>query len=159
MGQNIFLISLKNINPVGLVLVEPWVRTKHGEGAFSYYAAQRWTNFLTISKCIPTQATFKLRLKTLLLSCVCDWLVSILLHTYHYNLLLHFNCILPILPIISNWKWHLFFLNWFYSVFLLPIVFKCTFLCLCKALWIASVFEICIINKAALPWLVSPINS
>ena len=50
------------------LLVKPAVRTKHGEAAFSCYAAQLWNQLSDDIKKAPTAACFKSRLKTKLFS-------------------------------------------------------------------------------------------
>jgi hypothetical protein len=50
------------------LLVKPTVRTKHGEAAFSCYAAQLWNQLSDDIKKAPTVASFKSRLKTKLFS-------------------------------------------------------------------------------------------
>ncbi|KAK0137496.1 hypothetical protein N1851_026296 [Merluccius polli] len=49
-------------------IVEPRVQTKHGEAAFSCYAAQNWNKLPAELKSAPTVNIFKSRLKTLLFS-------------------------------------------------------------------------------------------
>ena len=49
-------------------IVEPRVQTKHGEAAFSCYAAHRWNKLPTDLKSAPNVNVFKSRLKTLLFS-------------------------------------------------------------------------------------------
>ena len=49
-------------------LVEPRVRTKQSELAFSYSAVHRWNKLPLDIKCAPTLDTFKVKLKTLLFS-------------------------------------------------------------------------------------------
>ena len=53
-------------------IVEPRVQTKHGEAAFSCYAAQNWNKLPAELKSAPTVNIFKSRLKTLLFSCAYD---------------------------------------------------------------------------------------
>ena len=50
-------------------LVEPQVKTKQAENAFSYDAAHRWNKPPDDIKCVPTLHTFKVKLNTLLFSC------------------------------------------------------------------------------------------
>ncbi len=50
----------------------PRVHTKHGESAFSYYAARSWNQLPEEIRCAKTLATFKSRLKTHLFSCAFD---------------------------------------------------------------------------------------
>ncbi len=47
----------------------PRVHTKHGESAFSYFAARSWNQLPEEIRCAKTLATFKSRLKTHLFSC------------------------------------------------------------------------------------------
>ncbi len=47
----------------------PRVHTKHGESAFSYYAARSWNQLPEEIRCAKTLATFKSSLKTHLFSC------------------------------------------------------------------------------------------
>ena len=47
-------------------LVLPKVKTKHGEAAFSYYAAVKWNQLTESIRKAPTVDIFKSRLKTLL---------------------------------------------------------------------------------------------
>ena len=55
-------------------IVEPRVQAKHGEAAFSFYAAQNWNKLPAELKSAPTDVDiFKSRLKTLLFSCAYDW--------------------------------------------------------------------------------------
>ena len=54
-------------------IVEPRVQTKHGEAAFSRYAAQNWNKLPAELKSAPTVNIFKSRLKTPLFSCAYDW--------------------------------------------------------------------------------------
>ena len=53
-------------------IVEPRVQTKHGEAAFSRYAAQNWNKLPAELKSAPTVDIFKSKLTTLLLSCAYD---------------------------------------------------------------------------------------
>ena len=50
--------------PARNLLVMTTVRTKHGEAAFSCYAAQLWNQLPDGIKDAPTVASFKSRLKT-----------------------------------------------------------------------------------------------
>lgn len=50
-------------------IVEPRVQTRHGEAAFSYYAAHNWNKLPAELKSAPTLSTFKSRLKTFLFRC------------------------------------------------------------------------------------------
>ncbi|KAK0141171.1 hypothetical protein N1851_021853 [Merluccius polli] len=53
-------------------IVKPRVQTKHGEAAFSCYAAQNWNKLPAELKSAPTVSIFKSKLKTLLFSCAYD---------------------------------------------------------------------------------------
>ena len=54
-------------------LVQPRVQTKHGEAAFSCYAANKWSKLPVEIKLSPNVDIFKSRLKTFLFSCVYAW--------------------------------------------------------------------------------------
>ena len=50
-------------------IVEHRVKTRHGEAAFSRYAAHNWNKLPAELKSAPTVGTFKSQLKTFLFSC------------------------------------------------------------------------------------------
>ncbi|KAK0132374.1 hypothetical protein N1851_032740 [Merluccius polli] len=68
-GPSEFLPSCLNITSQ---IVKPRVQTKHGEAAFSCYAAQHWNKLPAELKSAPTVSIFKSKLKTLLFSCAYD---------------------------------------------------------------------------------------
>ena len=57
-------------------IVEPRVQTKHGEAAFSRYAAQNWNKLPAELKSAPTVNIFKSRLKTLIFCVKCLFYVK-----------------------------------------------------------------------------------
>uniref|UniRef100_A0A8C1X0A8 Reverse transcriptase domain-containing protein n=1 Tax=Cyprinus carpio TaxID=7962 RepID=A0A8C1X0A8_CYPCA len=58
------------LRSLGLSQLEiPRIYTKHGESAFSYYAARRWNQLPEEIRCAKTLVTFKSRLKTHLFNC------------------------------------------------------------------------------------------
>ncbi len=130
----------------------PRVHTKQGESAFSYYAARSWNQLPEEIRCAKTLATFKSRLKTHLFSCAfVEWALCYV----------RTDCI--ILCIILFYLTVLnFILNQFLYHFKIPCLLfltPCFYCCewlfhfLCKALWITTVYEMCYINKLALPCL------
>ncbi len=132
----------------------PRVHTKQAESAFSYFAARSWNQFPEEIRCAKTLATFKSRLRTHLFSCTfVEWALCYVQTDYTmYN---HFL----FLTVLKSSK-----IN-FYIVFIVVIIYiyiyiiTCFFRCLfhfllCKALWINTVYEMCYINKLALPCLI-----
>ncbi len=142
----------------------PRVHTKQGESAFSYYAARSWNQLPEEIRCAKTLATFKSRLKTHLFSCCIWWMNTVLrpnwLHCilciiiFYFKLFLNF--ILNQFYIILKFLVFIIF-NSLFLLFLIPCFYCCEWLfhfLLCKALLITTVYEMCYINKLALPCLI-----
>lgn len=121
------------------------VRTKQVEAAFSYYAAHRWNQLPDDFKSTPTQATFKSKLKTVLLCCVfidcflyCTF-ICFAVFGATYNLLLHCKGTITVFRVYH------------FGLFVFCVFLMCVILMLNFAYYEMLLFEICYINKAALP--------
>ncbi|KAK0147374.1 V-set and immunoglobulin domain-containing protein 10-like [Merluccius polli] len=85
-------------------IVKPRVQTKHGEAAFSCYAAQHWNKLPAELKSAPTVSIFKSKLKTLLFSYGPDEpILEVLptLHFYESGDSVHLSCRAEGLPVPS----------------------------------------------------------
>ena len=73
------------------LLVVPAVRTKHGEAAFSWYAAQLWNQLPDDIKGAPIVVSFKARLNTQLFSDAFGELTKYTLLFIYLTVIMHFN--------------------------------------------------------------------
>lgn len=117
-----------------------WVGTKQAKAAFS-----GWNQLLPDDlEWAWTLAAFK---------CICFLYctsISFVAFTTKYSTVAVFHFILHILfNLILLLNFILFYFNWFIVVF----IACCYEICLGKVLWIASLFEMCYINKATLSFL------